>query len=98
MELKADPLVLQGLLARCAADKRAAARDIECANARLAIDQLGGVQDREQSSERGAEFDRQREQRRQRDEQQKRSTASPAFDPYSSPVAQDRPPSSDDPH
>ena len=94
-QLKAEPMVLQGLLARCAADKRAAARDVECSNARVALEQLGAIADRAQSGERGVEFDRKRELRRQRDEQLRPVDANKPFDPYSSPVSSDPPQATD---
>jgi len=67
-ELADDPLVLQGLVERCAADPKAAARDPECLNARLALDRLGAAADREHDPERDAEFARERELRRQHEE------------------------------
>lgn len=92
VELTAEPLVLQGLLARCAADRHAAASDPECANARLAMDRLGALHDRERAGGNSAEFDRLRELRRVREEQQRRTAATPGFDPYSSPVVPASPP------
>src|SRR5882724_10040325 len=85
-ELADDPLVLQGLVERCAADPKAAARDPECLNARLALDRLGAAADREHDPERDAEFARERELRRQHEERARRGAAPPAFDPYSAPV------------
>jgi hypothetical protein len=92
-ELAADPVLLQGIAARCAADKRAAASDVECANARLAIERVAAEEESRHSGERGAEFERQRAQRRLQDEQSKRAAerSQPGFDPYSSPVANDKP-------
>jgi hypothetical protein len=91
-ELAADPALLQGIVARCAADKRAAAGDVECANARLAVERIGADEESKHVGERGAEFERQREQRRLQEAQSRRAAerAQPAFDPYSSPVASEK--------
>jgi hypothetical protein len=94
-ELAADPQLLQGIMARCAAmGRRAAEADVECANARLAVERVGAAEESKHTDERGAEFERQREQRRQQEEQRRRATerAQPGFDPYSSPVGGEKPP------
>lgn len=93
-DLADDPAVLQGLMARCEADKKAKFSDVECANARRAMDRIGGVEDEKLKDDRAAEFERQRALRREHEEAQRRaaSRATPAFDPYSSPVATDAPP------
>jgi hypothetical protein len=88
-ELADEPLVLQGLVERCAADPKAAAHDPECLNARLAFDRLGAAADREHDPEHDAEFARERELRRQNEERARRGAAPPAFDPYSAPVTAD---------
>lgn len=91
-ELMQDPVVLQGLVSRCAEDRRLAG-DPECANARTATERLATLQDAERGAARQAEFERQRELRRQREERERRAAEEkPArFDPYSSPVAIDPP-------
>lgn len=88
-DLADDPAVLQGLLARCEADKRAKFNDVECDHARRALDRLGGVEDAKLHQERDAEFERQKMLRREHDEAQRRAAAqaNPPFDPYSSPIA-----------
>ena len=93
-ELADDPLLLQGIMERCAADSRAAASDIECVNARLAIERTAAQEDAKKNDDRGADFERQREQRRLQEEQRRRAAerAQPGFDPYSSPVTIDKPP------
>jgi hypothetical protein len=87
-ELAADPIVLQGLVARCAADGRAAANDVECTNARLATERLGNALDAERRRVHEEEFARQRERRRAAEEAQRRAEAEarPPFDPYTAPV------------
>jgi hypothetical protein len=92
-ELATDPELMQGILARCAADRHAAATDVECANARLAVERIAAQEESKHVDERGAEFERQREQRRQKEESSRRATerSQPGFDPYSSPVTGDRP-------
>jgi hypothetical protein len=93
-ELADDPVLLQGISARCTADKRAAAQDVECANARLAVERLAAQEESKHVDERGAAFERQREQRRVQEDRSRRAAerAEPGFDPYSSPVAGDKPP------
>ena len=92
-ELTDDPALLQGIVARCAADPHAAATDAECASARLAVERIGTAEESKRVGERGAEFERQREQRRLAEEQSRRAAerAQPGFDPYSSPVASEKP-------
>ncbi len=92
-ELADDPLLLQGIMERCAADKRAAAADVECTNARLAIERAAAAEESKHTNERGADFERQREQHRLQEEQRRRAAerAQPGFDPYSSPVSVDKP-------
>jgi hypothetical protein len=88
-ELEADSSLLQGILARCAEDKRAAANDTDCVNARLAVAHLAAAEESRRNDERGAQFERERERRRDREEQSRKSAEhGPApFDPYSSPVS-----------
>jgi hypothetical protein len=92
-ELAADPELLQGIMARCAANKRLAATDVECENARAALERVAKAEDSKHVDERGAEFERHREQRRLQEEQSERAAerAQPGFDPYSSPVTSDKP-------
>lgn len=93
-ELAADPVVLQGVVARCAEDRLAAARDPECGNARLAMERLAAEQATAQRDRKVQEFERLREERRRREEAERlaRERAEPKFDPYSSPVMTDPPP------
>jgi len=92
-ELTDDPALLQGIVARCAADQRAAKGDVECANARLAVERIAAEEESRHVGERGAEFERQREQRRAQEDQSRRAAerAHPDFDPYTSPVANEKP-------
>lgn len=87
-ELVEDPVVLQGLVARCNADKRAAAADPECANARVAMERLGEQEDAKRDAQHAAEFEQRRAMRRAaQDEAAKEAAATkPAFDPYTAPV------------
>ena len=95
-ELTDDPALLQGIVARCAGDKRAAASDVECVNARLAVERIAAAEESKHVGERGAEFERQREHRRLQEEQSRRAAerAQPGFDPYTSPVSSEKPPES----
>ena len=90
-DLAEDPAVLQGLAARCEADKTAKFTDIECANARRARDRLGGADDAKLRDERAAEFERLRAERRARDDAANRAAtkANPPYDPYSAPISAD---------
>jgi hypothetical protein len=92
-ELLEDPALLQGIMVRCAADEWAAKKDVECTNARLAIEHIGNAEDSKHNGERGVAFQRQREQHREQEEQARRAVerAHPGFDPYTSPVAADKP-------
>lgn len=92
-ELAEDPELLQGIIVRCAANKRLAETDVECENARAALERVAKAEESKHVDERGAEFERQRQLRRLQEEQSKRAAerAQPGFDPYSSPVATDKP-------
>ena len=98
-DLAEDPAVLQGLAARCEADKTAKFTDVECANARRARDRIGGVDDAKLRDERAAEFERLRAERRAHDEAAKRAAAqaNPPYDPYSAPISADPSPSAPKP-
>ena len=98
-DLADDPAVLQGLAARCEADKSAKFTDAECANARRALERLGTAEDAKLRAEREAEFERQRAQRRAKEEADKRAAAqaNPPFDPYSAPVSSDPAPAAPKP-
>jgi len=98
-ELAENPAVLQGLLARCEADKLAKHTDVECANARRALDRRGQVEDDKITRERAAESERLRAQRRQQEDARERAAAqaNPGFDPYSSPVSTDATPANPKP-
>jgi hypothetical protein len=91
-ELEADSAVLPGLITRCNADRRAAAADVECANARQAMEHIAAAEETRHLAEREAEFERQRELRRAREDRERRAAAAaqPSFDPYSSPLMTDQ--------
>jgi hypothetical protein len=90
-ELEADSAVLPGLIARCDADRRAAAADVECVNARQAMEHIAAAIEARHVAEREAEFERQRELHRAREDRERRAAAAaqPTFDPYSSPMMTD---------
>ena len=93
-ELAKDPAVLQGVLARCEAEKRSFAVAPECANARLAMERIGQEEDAKRNAEREAQFQRQRAQRREaQDDATKKAeaAANAAFDPYTAPVGTESP-------
>jgi hypothetical protein len=90
-ELEADSAVLPGLITRCDADRRAAATDVECGNARQAMEHMVAANEARHLAEREAGFERQRELHRAREDRERRAAAAaqPAFDPYSSPMMTD---------
>ena len=93
-ELAADPILLQGIIARCATNPGTAAQQVECANARLAVERVAREEEANRSGQRDTAFEHLREQRRLQEEQSRRAAerAQPGFDPYSSPVTSDKPP------
>jgi hypothetical protein len=90
-EFMEDSAVLQGELAHCAEDKRAAAKDPECTNARIALERLAVQEEARRASEHEAEFEKSRELLRQQREAERRAAEArkktKSFDPYSSPVS-----------
>ena len=90
-ELLADPLALQSVLDRCQANASRAAGDIECANARQAVEKQAAAEDAAKASKKQEEFERLRDARRSADDRQQRDVdaAKKPFDPYSTPVNPD---------
>ena len=83
-----DPAALQGVIARCDADPRAAQHDPDCETARRATEQIAKAEEAKRAAEKEREFERQRALRRERDEAAERAkhAGEHGFDPYSSPV------------
>lgn len=91
-EFVEDPTLLQGVIARCRAQGMVA-RDPECTNALAAAERIVGDEDAKHTGDRAATFERERAERRAREEAQRAAAerATPKFDPYTSPVANDAP-------
>jgi hypothetical protein len=90
-----EPAVMQGVLKACEADQPRAARDVECINARMALERKASAEDAQRKQERDAQSEKLREQVRERDREAQRQAElkrKPGFDPYSSPVTVDTPP------
>ncbi len=90
-EMLADPVLLQSVIDRCEANPGRAAADIECGNARLAVEKKGAAEDAEKAGKKQAEFEQMRAARRAADDrrQQEAESKKKPFDPYSTPVNPD---------
>lgn len=90
VEFVEDPVLLQGVIARCRA-KGTVARDVECTNALAAADRIADELESQRVGDRSAAFERERTVRRAREDAQRAAAerSAPRFDPYSSPVATD---------
>jgi hypothetical protein len=90
-----EPAVMQGVLKACEADKQRAARDVECNNARMALERGATAEDAKHKGELDAQSEKMREQIREREREAQRQAElkrKPGFDPYSSPVTVETPP------
>lgn len=90
VEFTEDPVLLQGVIARCRA-KGTVARDVECTNALAAADRIAADEEARRVGDRSAAFERERSVRRAREDAQRAAAerSAPRFDPYSSPVGND---------
>jgi len=91
----AEPAVMQGVINACNADKQRAATDVECTNARMALERMGAAEEAKNKQDLEAQSEKLREQARERDREAQRQAEQnrpPAFDPYHSPVTLDTPP------
>lgn len=91
-QLMDDPVVLQAVLARC--NQSGEVRDLECRNARDAVERLEAQQPTELVKQKQAdvqsEFERARAARRQREElERQREEARQRVDPYTMPLVKD---------
>jgi hypothetical protein len=90
-----EPAVMQGVIGACDADKQRAAHDVECANARMALERKSVAEDAKHKQDLDAQSEKLREQIREREREAQRQAEQnrkPGFDPYSSPVTVDTPP------
>jgi hypothetical protein len=87
-DMLADPVLMQSVLDRCAASPGRAGADIECGNARIAVEKQGAAEDVKKAAKKQAEFERLRAERRAADDrgQQEAEAKKRPFDPYSTPV------------
>ena len=90
-EMLADPVLLQSVIDRCAVNPGRAAGDVECGNARVAVEKKGAAEDAEKAAKKQAEFERLRAEKRAADDrrQQEAESRKKPFDPYSTPVNPD---------
>lgn len=88
VDLVTDPIQLQVVLDRCAADPQKAAGDVECTNAKLAVERRAVEEEARNARQRQQEFERRREERRAQDDQLHgdRTGAKAGFDPYTAPL------------
>ena len=90
-----EPAVMQGVLKACEANKQRAEHDVECINARMALERKASAEDAQHKQELDAQSEKLREQVREREREAQRQAElkrKPGFDPYSSPVTVDTPP------
>lgn len=92
-ELLADPVELQAVVDRCDANPTRAATDLECANARRAVEKKAADEDAQKAVRKQAEFERLRAERRAQEDRQQQAAeaANKPFDPYATPVTPDPP-------
>jgi hypothetical protein len=86
-DLMEDRVILDGVLMKCNQNQSKARSDVECLNARIAIDRLASRSDPAQEAKRMEEFERSREQLRSTQEKQRREReARSKVDVYSLPL------------
>ena len=86
-DLMEDRVTLDGVLMKCDRDKAKARTDVECLNARVAIDRLAKDVDPAVEQKRQADFERTREQLRLTQEKlRQEQEAKKKVDPYTLPV------------
>jgi len=89
-----DPVILDGLLIKCEKDKKAQKADVECMNARIAVDRIAAQREKLEAEQRIAAFERNRERLRlQQETQQRQLEEAKKVDPYKLPLVPPGPPS-----
>ena len=88
-----DPVTLDGLLMKCGKDKKAQTTDVECMNARIAVDRIAAQTEKLEAEKRIAAFERNRERLRlQQEAQQRQIDEAKKVDPYKLPLVPPGPP------
>jgi uncharacterized protein YaiL (DUF2058 family) len=86
-DLMEDRVTLDGVLMKCNQNQSKQRTDVECLNARIAIDRLASRSDPAQEAKRMEEFERTRDQLRlAQEKQRKQQEAKSKVDVYSLPV------------
>jgi hypothetical protein len=92
-DLMEDRVTLDGIVMKCNNNPRMAKTDIECENARIAIEQLAARNDPDEAAKREAEFERKREELRIAQEKERAAkAAAPKVDAYHLPLVPVEPP------
>ena len=86
-DLLDDPVSLDGILMKCGKNKAAQKSNVECMNARIAVDRIAAQREKIEAETRIATFERNRERLRlQQDAQQRMLEESKKVDPYKLPL------------
>ncbi len=87
-DLMEDRVTLDGIIMKCNNDARMARTDVECENARIAIERLATRNEAEDNAKRQAEFERKREELRlaQEREMAAKVATTPKVDAYHLPL------------
>jgi hypothetical protein len=89
-DLMEDRVMRDGILMKCSRDPGIRDSDIDCLNARAAIERIAAEKESADAAQREAQFERRREQLRlAQDEQRQAEEAAKKVDPYSLPVVPD---------
>jgi hypothetical protein len=89
-DLMEDRVMRDGILMKCNRDPGIRDSDIDCLNARVAIERIAAEKESADAAQREAQFERRREQLRLiQDEQRQAEEAAKKVDPYSLPVVPD---------
>jgi hypothetical protein len=91
-DLLDDRVMLDGVLLKCDQDFGKAHNDVDCYNARVAVERLAAQQEPAEEAKRREEFERTREKLRLAEEKQRDQAAKPKLDGYSLPVVPVDPP------
>jgi hypothetical protein len=95
-ELMEDRVTLDGVLMKCTQNPSKARADVDCQNARIAIDRLASQNEGAEEAKRAEEFERSREQLRLAQEKQRQEQAAKVkpVDVYHLPLVPVEPPAS----
>jgi hypothetical protein len=93
-DLLEDRVMLDGVLLKCDQDSGKAHNDVDCENARIAVERLAAQQEPAKEAKSREEFERSREQLRLAQEKQRDQAVKPKLDGYSLPVVPVDPPPS----